>query len=72
MLLYGCLDLQDSSFPAEVLERNAIYYKGKDVQGHPLCEESLQSVCTANRTSLHYHNNHLQETESILSDFVLH
>jgi len=32
----GLNDLNDGSFPAEGLEKNAIYYKGTDKGGHPI------------------------------------
>lgn len=32
----GIWDLDESSFPAEVLDRKGMYYKGQDVDGHPI------------------------------------
>jgi hypothetical protein len=29
-------DLQESSFPAELTEKRAIYYQGQDIHGHPI------------------------------------
>jgi len=32
----GIWDLNDSTFPAELTDKKAIYYKGVDVKGHPI------------------------------------
>ena len=38
MVYISLPDLTESSFPKEVTDKKGIYYKGKDVNGHPIRE----------------------------------
>lgn len=41
-------DLNESSFPADIKDRNAIYYKGQDLKGHPILYINVkENVATA-------------------------
>jgi len=42
----GLAELNESSFPAEITDRKAIYYKGTDVSGHPILYINLKESGT--------------------------
>jgi len=59
-------DLNESSFPKEMTEKNGIYYKGVDVNGHPIREFIINPSDSIKNLTFELGSGNISDLESKL------